>query len=302
MVIPIAELVPSKAVRDFMEKQGRILTDFEKATLIYNHSSISHEEKMKALTSILEMTEDVELRTQILARMAHDESCVKKFYKRAKDEIYELRVWLPDDQEWCPCGLFVSGELAVTCGKKFKERFAVDKRKLIMEEIEPDDCDSKYVSSLTFTAQGSMNDYCSTEVIWDDEGYGVRRFENAYIDIPHPFKNGDFVRVLNNNSMENDIGIVECGLAEMKGAIIRVQRNSTGDYYDASLRIAILHGDAKFGHEHVMITDLEFASIAEDDPRKPLLECGSSLITGAGGLSDFQFLCDEYSQKVAQKQ
>lgn len=35
-MIDIAEMIPSKDVREYMEKQERVLTDFEKAILVYN--------------------------------------------------------------------------------------------------------------------------------------------------------------------------------------------------------------------------------------------------------------------------
>ena len=59
--------------------------------------------------------------------------------------------------------------------------------------------------------------------------------------------------------------------------------------------------DAKFGHEHVQITNIEFAALEEDDPRKQLLECAGSLVRGEGGLGDFQFLCNEYCRKRKQE-
>lgn len=63
-------------------------------------------------------------------------------------------------------------------------------------------------------------------------------------------------------------------------AAIHNQRYCHYDYSDASLRIAIMSEDAKFGHEHVQITDIEFAALEEDDPRKQLLECTGSLVRG----------------------
>lgn len=73
------------------------------------------------------------------------------------------------------------------------------------------------------------------------------------------------------------------------------------DYSDASLRVATMYGGARFGHEHAAITDLEFATIEDDDPKKQLLECDSSLLRGHGELFEFQFLCDEYCKKRNRK-
>lgn len=64
-MIDIADLIPSKDVRQYMEKQGRVLTDFEKATLVYNHSGMKYEEKMLKLKEIMVTTDDTELKRQI---------------------------------------------------------------------------------------------------------------------------------------------------------------------------------------------------------------------------------------------
>ena len=114
-------------MRCYLERQGRVLTDFEKATLVYNHSGMNHEEKEKALIDILKMTEDFELQDQIRDRLTRDQFSIAKFYESTEDEIYELSVFSAEDQEWSDCGSFLSGELAVCCGKKFKECFMVDK-------------------------------------------------------------------------------------------------------------------------------------------------------------------------------
>ena len=301
-MVEMKDLIPSKDVRWYLERQGRVLTDFEKATLVYNHSGMNHEEKEKALVDILKMIKDFELQDQIRDRLTHDQFCIAKFYESTEDEIYELSVFSAEDQEWSDCGSFLSGELAVCCGKKFKECFMVDKIKLILEEKEPEECDSECIASLCFTADGKISSYYSNEIKGDSTlGDGSdNRFENAYIEIPHPFKNGDLVRILNGNPQEQNIGIVEC-LREPEEKHSRQQRYCHYDYSDASLRIAIMSEDAKFGHEHVQITNIEFAALEEDDPRKQLLECAGSLVRGEGGLGDFQFLCNEYCRKRKQE-
>lgn len=289
------EIIPSKDVREYMKKQGRALTDFEKATLIYNHSSMNHEEKTKALESILKVTADEALRVQIQNRLTHDKQCLKKFYEREDDEIYVLNVFIAQEQEWTECGYYLSGELAVACGKKFKERFSVYKMKVITEEKEPEQCYSKQIAALYFTADGVMRNYYSNESIEIEmeDGDGRGRFEYAYIDISHPFKNGDVVKVIHNEPPEDKIGIVEC-CKELEEKDIHEQRCKYCDYGDVSLRVATMQADARFGHEHIPIVDIEYATLEEEDLRKPVFDCASDLLKGCGGLSDLQYVCEEY--------
>ena len=80
-MVEMKDLIPSKDVRWYLERQGRVLTDFEKATLVYNHSGMDHEEKEKALVDILKMIKDFELQDQIRGRLTHDQFCIAKFYE-----------------------------------------------------------------------------------------------------------------------------------------------------------------------------------------------------------------------------
>lgn len=299
-MLDMKELIPSKDVWDYMQKSGRVLTDFEKATLIYNHSGMSHEEKVKALKCIQKMTTDDNLREQIQKRLTYDSQCLKKFFEKENDEIYVLKVFVTAEQEWTECGYYISGELAVASGKKFSERFSVYKTKLLTEEKEPDECYSKQIAALYFTANGAMHNYYSNEVTSTESEFESNRgnFENAYIDIPHPFKNGDLVKVRYNELKEGEIYIVECCPEKSEDENIQNQRYRFNDYGDVSLRVATMDADAKFGHKHVKIVDIEFATLKDDDPKKTVLECAADLVNGCGSLSDFQFACEEYCRKT----
>ena len=80
-MIDYAELIPSKDVREHMEKKGRVLTDFEKATLIYNHSGMSYFKKAIQLKELMELTKDSNLKEEIQERISYDERCLNKFYE-----------------------------------------------------------------------------------------------------------------------------------------------------------------------------------------------------------------------------
>lgn len=295
-MIDMKELIPSKDVRRYMEKQGCVLTDFEKAALIYNHSGMSHEKKVKALECILKETADDELRVQIQNRLIHDRQCLKKFYEREENDIYVLKVFCSEAQEWTECGCYVSGEIAVASGKKFRGRFSVYKTKALTEEKEPIECFARQVAALYFDAGGILCNYYSNEIPEiESEGSNERvHFEHACIDIPHPFKNGDLVKVLYNESLKDAICIIECCEEGMEDKENREQRCMYYDYSDVSLRIATLKENAQFGHEHVPVPDIEYASMNDSDLRKSIVDCAVDLLRGCGGLSDLQYACEEY--------
>lgn len=292
--VTIAELIPSKDVREYLEEQGRVFTDFEKATLIYNHTGMSYTEKAVHLKGLMEQTENETLKEEIQDRLSYDELCLSRFFENNGDYIYELQVYDPEDETSYEQGYYKSGAVAVGCGKKFRENFSVHKILLLTEEKEPEECRSDYASTVYFDNQGLVRGYYSSEVEWTAKKPEIasERFENAYIKIPHPFSNGDFVRIRNNDRLEDEICIVEC-----YNSVFDEERENAScyDFGDASLRVAYIYGAARFGHEHVKIVDVEFARPKEDDLKYRLLCCAQSLVQGYGGLNDLQFLCDEYN-------
>ena len=52
------EIISSKEYRNFIENKGIVLSDWDKATLIYNHRIATHDEKMEALLEIKRNTSD----------------------------------------------------------------------------------------------------------------------------------------------------------------------------------------------------------------------------------------------------
>ena len=296
--ITIEELIPSKDVRAYMQEKGRVLTDFEKATLIYNHSGMNFTEKAVRLKEILEQTEDSNLREEIQDRLSYDDLCISRFYENDGGYIYELQVYDPEDDTSYEQGYFASGNVAVVYGRKFKENFSINKIRLLTEDEELDDCRVDTVASLYFDNKGQVRGYYNSEVEWTAKKAELDwgRFENAYIKIPHPFRNGSFVRAKNNGRLEDEVCIVECHNDELEKP-----KHEYCDYDGTSLRVAYIYGPARFGHEHVSVVDLEFATPDEADPKYALLYCAQSLALGQGGLNDFQFICDEYKSRWREK-
>lgn len=292
--ITYAELIPSRDVRKYLEEKRHVFTDFEKATLIYNHSEMSLTEKAAYLNGLMEQTENEILKEEIQDRLSYDELCLSRFYENNGDYIYELEAYDPEDKTFYEMGYFKSGKVAVGCGKKFQENYSIHKIQLLTEEKDPEECDADYTAAVYFDHQGLVRDYYSLEVEWTEKKPEIdpSRFENAYIKIPHPFSNGDFVRVKSNDRLKNEVCIIECYNFDFDE---ESENRCYFDYSDASLRVAYIYGAARFGHEHIKITDVEFARPKEDDPKYRLLCCAQSLVRGYGGLNELQFFSDEYN-------
>lgn len=295
--ITLAKLIPSKDVCTYMEQQGRILTDFEKATLIYNHSGMDYEEKTELLKDLLENTENAELKEQIQKRFDYDDWCQKRFYAKEDGEIYKLFVYSPSDDEYLSHWHYSCGSLAVKSGRKFQEKFYVQKIRLFTEEKEQED--NQETAARYFNADGTLRDYYSLEVSWTGQKEDRERFENAYVEIPFPFQNGDFVRIKNHARLKDQICLVEC--CRSMEATRSEEWKRFSDYSDATIRVAYIYEKANFGHMHVNIADVEYAELEEDDSKNMLLQCAQSLLRGYGGLGDFQYACEEYCRKTGKE-
>lgn len=290
------ELIPSKAVREYMEQQGCVLTDFEKATLIYNHSGMDYAEKRERLKELLDSTENEKLKEQIQERFTYDERCCKCFYDKAEDEIYKLVVFLSEDKEYLDAGYFISGELAVRCGINFQEEsFYVEKIKMLMEDLELEEVElfPPSIATRYFKGDGRLEDYDSSEEPWTyGEELGENRFENAYLEIPFSFQDGDFVTIKNHRFLKDKICIVE-----RSRNIKEYKCSEWDDYSDATMNVAYIYGDAEFGSASPNPVDVDYAELNGDEPENKLLECASLLLKGDARLGDFQVACEEYCRK-----
>lgn len=290
------ELIPSKAVREYMEQQGRILTDFETATLIYNHSGMDYAEKRERLKELLENTDNEKLKEQILERLEYDERCCKRFYENAEGEIYKLVVFLSEDKEYLNAGYFASGEWAVRCGINFHEEFFyVEKIKMLMEDLNLEEMQlfPPSIATRYFKGDGRLEDYASSEEPWTYGGeLDKSRFENAYIEIPFPFQDGDFVMIKNNRFMKDKICVVE------RSKNIREYKHSKwADYSDATMNAAYIYGNAEFGGASANPVDVDYAELNGEELEAKLLVCAQLLLQGYAGLGDFQVACEEYCRK-----
>lgn len=77
------DLVVSKDYKKMMQENQIELTDWEKATLIYNHPSARYIEKMWELLALKKQTEDEILKEQIEEQLSHN----YLFYEKYKENF-----------------------------------------------------------------------------------------------------------------------------------------------------------------------------------------------------------------------
>ena len=293
--ITMRELIPSKDVREYMEKKGKKLTDFERATLAYNYPGLSIEERLELLKEIMDTTQDQKLLGQIRERIAHHKKCVEKFYENKKGMMYVLETYDEDDwrpADWC---YFASGELAYASGKKLGECFSIAKYRIFEKEIDMEKGGHYSVSNLHYDEKGDLWNCSSDEVAWEGEldEDDDERFEDAYVDLPYPFRTGDLVREVGCD----EIGVVQSERTDEEYELFRTraekmrQEGHFNSYGDASIPVEYPDENGNFGHSHVLIANIEYAVPDENDPKREVLEYASLMLKKRCYIQEFQMVC-----------
>lgn len=91
------EIIDSKYTRDRYKEKGFQLTDFQKATLIWNKPKITQQERLSALKNLAINTADSDLRFQIGERIAYEEKVMKQF----KAALYGEMLYVVFDSDVC---------------------------------------------------------------------------------------------------------------------------------------------------------------------------------------------------------
>lgn len=273
------KIIPSRDVRDLIEKEGYVFADFEKATLIFNNIQ-NYGERRVRLQELAESTKDLKLKAMIEKRIAWDEEDIAFFEEEKEGYVYILnsKEFAPED---CYCGCFANVKLAHEYGRKLGFDFSIEKhvvigsgsdrypkRKMLTNpyllKIEDwSECVQEYEQSDTVVAKFHYNKrgdllYFGSDVERDlkDElemEFSPDRFENAYMEIPNPFEKGDVVRVVGTDSL----GIVLTSQLEWEEYKVRMSQISGKDFIDASITVDFLTDVGQFSHDHVNPVFLE---------------------------------------------
>ena len=303
--ITMRELIPSKDVREYMEKKGKKLTDFERATLAYNYPGLSIGGRLELLKEIMDTTQDQKLLGQIRERIAYHKKCVEKFYENKKGMMYVLETYDEDDwrpADWC---YFASGELAYASGKKLGECFSIAKYRIFEKEIDMEEDGHYSVSNLHYDEKGDLWNCSSDEVAWEGEldEDDEERFEDAYVDLPYPFRTGDLVREVGSD----EIGVVQSERTDEEYELFRTkaekmrQEGYFNSYGDASIPIEYPDENGNFGHSHVLVANIEYAVPDENDPKREVLEYASLMLKKRCYIQEFQMVCEELQRNVRRK-
>jgi hypothetical protein len=149
------------------------------------------------------------------------------------------------------------------------------------------------IANVYFDENGNLADYwlkdAEPEFFWNSE---ERRFEDTYVNIPHPFEDGDIVRIVGTN----EVGIVRFPSGLDKEAQNRhmqeLVKENFVDYSDSCITVEFIGKNSAFEHKHILPQMLEYIELPDSDFRKKPLEFARKLIQGKCLIQEFQMACE----------
>lgn len=317
------KLIPSKEVRELIERTGREFSDFEKAVLIYN-GDLPYYEKLDMLKELSKSTKDSTLKAMLEERVSKDEEDSECFAKNTEGYVYIL-----NSEEFAPedfyCGCFVSKEMAYTYGLKLAYNFRIEKHLIIgFNETQPrknksyanpyvfdtkeldelvieSESSSSMVASFYYTKEGTLRYFYSSEIERDAQEelerlFNTQRFENSYIDIPNPFEVGDIVCL----TTDNGHGVVVTSQEDWRQYKEIMKNAKYKNFGDASIIVDFLMDNGHISHAHVNPIFLGKYEPAEIDADKEVLYAASAVHKG-DGLDWFTHCYDKYKKMCVRK-
>lgn len=218
-------LIPSRYIREKLSENSFQLSDFNKATMIWN-ANITYSEKLSELKKLCDSTEDDLLKLQIKQRSDYE----RKKLARIKDNFSGKFIYVfeeDDDDEFVMFkGYFTDYEIAMRYVKKCISRHhapcTIYKKRLVSSNDESDvnallqlpgkplkltdvSCCDLPVSEIRFDEKGDISYlYCgemSAEEEYDTYEYRKDRFEQNCFSMPIKFSCGTVVRDVTDNTL-----------------------------------------------------------------------------------------------------
>lgn len=265
------ECIISKDYRKFLVDNQIELSDWEKATLIYNHKLASRREKWAALREIKESTSNKVLRKQIEERLEQD-ICFYEIFKKKQEGTY-YKLYLFSGDRYIEEGVYQTFFDVYEDGIKEKEPFKIEKDSFLC--VGETEIAKGILGSVDYDADGNIGNHFWLYDSGEDKTLSEcdkNRFEGRYTDLPMCFRQGDIVKIVGTEKYGIIYGITNEADEERHCGFGRASR----EYCDFQLAVDLFYDDKKylsvFSHEHVPPTEIEFAEFEEGDTRKGFLE------------------------------
>ena len=285
----IERYIPSEDMKETVREQQFAFSDREKAAIVWNSSFPMHE-KHEDLKTIAELTSDYTLKQQISERLEYDNDALECFKKNSGDIVYALTVYeeYPSIEgesieiEKNNQGFFGSYDVAYKTGISTNCRFEIEKHQIINEnteiikgrnhtsplmqpdeekQIEEVDGTGHPVGNIEFDKQGRILNLYTVELSKERDllvnTLSNKRFENAFVAFPNPFKLNDHVMVVQSGELcrEGEIGWIGTSEQDWEEQATRArQEDAYHDWSDASLIVDYWDEESltwRYGHLNI---------------------------------------------------
>lgn len=255
--------IESKYVRERYAEIGFELTDFQKATIIWNKHSLTYNECLEELAKICESTSDMQLKEQIKERIAYE----KKVFARLKESNDENVVYIvktADDLY----GVFTKFDTALLQAKKIVmeeytgDEIRIEKHLVVTGDEVPatqkmgpfGNYTESYlgypIAYVELDKNGEIIYIVSEELCEEeknvDHGYNRERFEFKFFELPYVHIQGLPVK----NVVTGEYGIMATDKKEWDEFLDKVRAGLHVDYADVSHMVFCLTKDGIWSHEH----------------------------------------------------
>lgn len=276
------ELIPSAYMRKFFEEKGFELTDWQKATLIWNAPDKTWEERVSALNEHLKSVSDAKLSKQIIQRIDFENSKLNRFMENDGRFVYVVC------EDTCGnAGYFRDYHMAKAYALKFMEEHdnicQIEKQHIVSSEedltvkviswwnpylfdnqrkspwkVENVPYEGSETASITLERNGQIKKLFSKEITLDERmnfEYNPDRFEMQYFKIPFEGFAGTTVKLTYDSDNYNNYGILLTDTAEWNKFL---QSPCFKDFSDIAVNVVYLTEQGLWSHEHINPLYLDF--------------------------------------------
>lgn len=317
--------VPSKDVREYCGKLGRVFEPYELASLICQNTFLNYFHKDALLAELIpelraepnaesktisgiykNSYSSVEVAEEIENYIAVDKKKEEYLLNDFSGNVYEMECEVRGESRFDKCGVFSSiSKVFETMKSEFEEykKLDIEIVSFHLKKYKIDDYEN-YVYGKFLLDSDELEGFHLHTLVSSFMGYKINSehqegFDNLLVLIPHPFRNGDIIRRIDDGMM----GVV-CNLQNDEVFFESLQKRERrgGDISDVSIPADYLD-DETFTYEHLaflptLCEKVDVASCKDSNPTIPILEACATVMSGNGS---FEYLFHEWNKYIDQR-
>ena len=265
----------SEYLKNLWISKGFELSEWQKATFIWNSPDKTWNERISCLKKLTESFSDKRLCMQIEERVTYEENMLSRFKKNDGKFVY---VVIEGD---CPIGYFAKYDMAEAYAVKniIKDKIRIEKQRIVSDETELkvkrtdrfnphlfdeplEEYEEYYGAAASCISLNTAREILS---IWSNEmsdeetaiidDFNSERFELQYSKIPFEAKAGTIVKIMSDPNKYEYYGIL---LTDTKEWNKFLEMSVYKDFSDITVTVVYLTKQGLWSHQHINPCYLDF--------------------------------------------